>query len=251
MDDWDNGGKLVVRFHCIIHTDINSFTGWLRKKLSSILLSEDERLIDEDMIKKERLIYRKLDETADNYLLGITCFLNDFNVTGLIPLEQNSLILFDVISLSPNKIELTGSSAEISTYLERFNYIEEEICSLFEVDIMDRHSTNENIDKKSSNKPWLQVADYGFDRSLLFLFWKGYKTYDIACVFNVSEGTINNRLTELRKDKDNKIKNLVPTRSGLRRIGIKTGKEISPQLLTQMMDEFERSGNLRKFYDIK
>lgn len=58
------------------------------------------------------------------------------------------------------------------------------------------------------DEPWKQIEDE-YDRLLVKLWWNNYPLEKIAPILNLEEGTIRNKLTELRKKLG---KNIVPYR---------------------------------------
>jgi len=65
-------------------------------------------------------------------------------------------------------------------------------------------------------EPWTRIPEHGWDRQALELWWDGYTVGDIASRLTLSEKTIRNRLTALRRAYGVSI---VPKMEGLRQIG--------------------------------
>ena len=67
-------------------------------------------------------------------------------------------------------------------------------------------------------KPWTQVADHGWDRHALELWWQGLTVPEIAGRLHLGEKTIRNRLTAMRKIYG---ENVVPTARQLRKMHLR------------------------------
>ena len=55
------------------------------------------------------------------------------------------------------------------------------------------------------DKPWNHIEDKRYDRLLLELWWKDFPVSRIARQLNITEGTVRNKLTNLRKEYGEKI----------------------------------------------
>ena len=147
-------------------------------------------------LKCSRLPFSKIEvlPTPDRagYLVGFMTL--DYELLLVRVLEEESGKLQVFLPVSPWNLRL-----DIRLLVE---HIKEGIQVYWLQTKPDKRSKLRADDDKTGEdkKPWEKIPDYNWDRQASKLWWEGYTCSEIGDKIAVSEKTVRNRLTQLRKE---------------------------------------------------